>query len=97
MIYTKPGPIPLKFYPLSWMDPGFPIGGGVDPFWRDVDLQSRHFSVKMCVKTKELGVVGGGMCRKILDVDLPMNFSPGPVKCHFEFLCLKLGLLDSSG
>ena len=41
-------------------DPGFPIGGhgsvrgGMDP-------QHRHFLVKMYVKMKELGPVGGGV------------------------------------
>ena len=41
-------------------DPGFPKGGGVDPFWRGLDLRHGRFSVKMYVKTKELGPVGGG-------------------------------------
>ena len=40
-------------------DPGFPVGGDVDPFRGDMDLCNGHFSVKMCVKTKELGPVGG--------------------------------------
>ena len=39
-------------------DPGFPVGG-VDPFWRGMDFCQRCFSVKMYVKTKELGPVGG--------------------------------------
>ena len=37
-------------------DPVFPIGG-VDPLG-GVDLQRGHFSVKMYVKTKDLGPVG---------------------------------------
>ena len=37
--------------------PGFPIGG-VDPLG-GVDPRCGHFSVKMCVKTKELGPIGG--------------------------------------
>ena len=40
-------------------DPGFPVGGGVDPFWRGFGLRRRHFSLKMYAKTKELGLVGG--------------------------------------
>ena len=34
----------------------------MDPFWEGVGLQHRHFSVKMYVKTKESGPVGG-MCQ----------------------------------
>ena len=34
-------------------------GGGVDPFWGGFGLQRGHLSVKMYVKTKELGPVGG--------------------------------------
>ena len=41
------------------MDPGFPAGG-IDPLG-DVDLQCGCFSVKMYVKAKELGPVGGGV------------------------------------
>ena len=37
----------------SVADSGFPVGG--------VDLQRRHFSVKMYAKTKELGPIGGGV------------------------------------
>ena len=42
----------------SGPDPGFSVGG-VDPFWGGFALQHGHFSVKMYVKTKELGPVGG--------------------------------------
>ena len=53
-----------KFHPtrLSGPDPGFSVGGGgVGPFWGGFGLQHGHFSVKMYVKTKELGPVGGGV------------------------------------
>ena len=43
----------LQEYPVA--DPGFPIGGG-----GGTDLRCGHFSVKTCVKTKELDPVGGG-------------------------------------
>ena len=60
---------------LPGVDPGFPVGG-VNPFWGGggVDLRRGHFSVKMYVKTKELGPVGGGgsVRRKIFYVDPPM-------------------------
>ena len=39
-------------------DPGFPMGG-VDPLWGGMDPQHGCFSVKMYVKMKELGPVGG--------------------------------------
>ena len=41
-------------------DPGFPLWGHGPIFWEGMDLRYRHFSVKMCVKMKELGPVGGG-------------------------------------
>ena len=40
-------------------DPGFPVGGHA-PVKGGVDLRHGHFSVKMYVKTKELGPMGGG-------------------------------------
>ena len=41
-------------------DPGFPVGGGGRaPVRRGVDLRRWHFTVKMYVKTKELGPIGG--------------------------------------
>ena len=43
-----------------------------------MDLQCRGFSVKMYVKTKELGPIGG-VCQKILYVDLPMEMFCFPV------------------
>ena len=39
-------------------DPGFPVGGRA-PIRGGVDLQCGHFLVKMYVKTKELGPMGG--------------------------------------
>ena len=54
---------------LAGADPGFPVGGR-GPVLGGVDLRRRSFSVKMYVKTKELGLVGG-VCRKILHVDPP--------------------------
>ena len=47
-------------------DPGFPVGGG-----GGVDLRCGCFSVKMYVKTKELGPVGG--VRWAGPLDLPMQ------------------------
>ena len=44
-------------------DPGFPVGF-VDPFWGRMDLRHGRFSVKMYVKTKELGPVGGVVRQK---------------------------------
>ena len=44
--------------PQAVADPGFPIGG-CGPIWGAVDLQQGCFSVKMYVKMKELGPVGG--------------------------------------
>ena len=41
-------------------DPGFPVGGHA-PIRGGVDLQRRHFLVKMYVKTKELGPIGDGV------------------------------------
>ena len=46
--------------------------GGVDPFWGGFGPQRGHFSVKMYVKTKELGPVGGGM-RRHAPLDPPMR------------------------
>ena len=40
-------------------DPGFPVGD-IDPLG-GVNLQHERFMVKMYVKTKELGPVGGGV------------------------------------
>ena len=39
-------------------DPGFPVGGRA-PVRGGVDLRHGHFSVKMYVKMKELGPIGG--------------------------------------
>ena len=55
-------------------DSGFPVVGKWTPFWKGVDLRCGGFSVKMYVKMKELGSVGGGgVRRKILYVDPPME------------------------
>ena len=43
---------------MSVADPGFPMGGGVDPLG-GVDLRHRRFSAKMYAKMKELGPIGG--------------------------------------
>ena len=40
-------------------DPGFPVGRRA-PVRGGVDLRCGHFSVKMYVKTKELGPMDGG-------------------------------------
>ena len=46
--------------------------GGVHPLGRGgVDLRHGHFSVKMYVKTKELGPIGGGV-RPARPIDPPM-------------------------
>ena len=45
--------------------------GGVDPFWGGFGLQHGHFSVKMYVKTKELGPVRG--VHRHAPPDLPMG------------------------
>ena len=45
---------------VSGPNPGFSVGGGVNPFSGGFGLQRGHFSVKMYAKTKELGPVGGG-------------------------------------
>ena len=44
--------------------------GGLDPFWGGFGLQRGHFPVKMYVKTKEWGPVGGHVLARPLD--LPM-------------------------
>ena len=46
-------------------------GGGRAPVRGGMDLQRRHFLVKMYVKTKELGTIGGGMC-PAHPLDMPM-------------------------
>ena len=43
---------------ITVADPGFPVGGGVDPLG-GVDLRHGCFLAKMYAKTKELGPVGG--------------------------------------
>ena len=52
-------------------DPGFPVGGGVDPLGEGVDLRRGRFSPKMYAKTKELGAVGGA-CAGHAPLDPPM-------------------------
>ena len=60
----------------------------MDPFMRGwvVDLRCRRFLMKMCVKTKELGPMGGGgsVRHKIFYVDPPME-------CQIQDTCLILG------
>ena len=46
--------------------------GGVHPLGRGVDLRHGHFSVKMYVKTKELGPIGGA-CAGHAPLDPPMH------------------------
>ena len=48
-----------RFY-ISVVDPGFPVGCGTNPVWGDTNIRRGCFSVKMYVKMKELGPVGGG-------------------------------------
>ena len=48
---------------LSGPDPGFSVGGGRGPILGGFWPPTWHFSVKMYVKMKELGPVGGGVCR----------------------------------
>ena len=55
----------------SGADLGFSVGGGLDPFLGWHGPPTRCFLVKMYVKMKELGPVGG-VHRKILYVDPPM-------------------------
>ena len=78
-------------------DPGFPMGG-VDPFWWGVDLRCRPFSVKMYVKTKELGPMGeGGVRRKILYVDSPMKKIQQNVLCPYSTVWWTFVLFDLFG
>ena len=46
--------------PIAVADPGFPVGGRA-PVRGGMDLRRRCFSVKMYVKMKELGPIGGGV------------------------------------
>ena len=52
-------------------DPGFPRGGH-GRIW-GVGLQRGHFSVKMYVKTKELGPVGGPCAVRLCFVNIVWN------------------------
>ena len=52
------------------VDHGFPVGGH-GPVRGDVDLWCGHFLVKMYVKMKELGPVGGGV-HQACPLDVPM-------------------------
>ena len=56
---------------LSVADPGFPIGG-VHPLGGVMDLRHGHFLVKMYVKMKELGPIGGA-CAGHAPLDPPMT------------------------
>ena len=55
----------------SVADPGFPVGGRA-PVRGGVDLRRGHFSVKMYVKTKELGPIGGTRAPGTPPPDPPM-------------------------
>ena len=46
----------------QWRIQDFPRGG-VHPLVKGVDLRCGHFLVKMYAKTKELGPIGGDVCR----------------------------------
>ena len=52
------------------MDPGFPVGG-VHPLGEVWTSDMGIFLLKMYVKTKELGLIGGGM-RPACPLDPPM-------------------------
>ena len=68
-LFTK-----MNHKPIAVADPGFPIGGGgVHPLGEGVDLRHGHFSVKMYVKMKELGPIGGGACTGHAPLDPPMH------------------------
>ena len=62
---------------LAGVDPGFPIGGAPTLIGGGTNLQHRCFLVKTYVKTKEFGPVWGGMCQKLLYVDLPLPSTSG--------------------
>ena len=57
-------------------DPGFPIGGGVDLVGGGVDSWGSYVSKILCVKTKELGPLGGAHTWHI-PLDLPMYRQAG--------------------
>ena len=56
----------------------------MDPFWGGMDLPRRHFLVKMFVKTKELGPIGGGRA--------PDNFVSRSANANIGFLCVSIYL-----
>ena len=58
--------------PATVADPGFPVGGRA-PIRGGVDLQCGCFLVKMYVKTKELGPIGGA-CTWHTPLDPPMCY-----------------------
>ena len=47
-----------EYFSCAVANPGFPIGGACTR-WGGMDLRCGHFLVKMYVKTKELGPIGG--------------------------------------
>ena len=53
----------MNQYYIPVVDPGFPVGGGVDPLGGR-GLQCRCSSVKMYAKMKELGPIAGGACAR---------------------------------
>ena len=65
---------------MTVADPGFPVGGGVHLLGGDVDLRRGHFSVKMYMKTKELGPIGGHAPGTPPPLDPPMHDKPNQVR-----------------
>ena len=53
------------------VDPGFPVGGGVDLVGGGVDSRGGYVPKILYVKTKELGPLGG-VCARRAPLDLPM-------------------------
>ena len=75
----------IPFCTIQWHIQDFLLrGGGAGPWGGGADLQRRHFSVKMYVKTKELdpfgsGDVPGTTPRSANDISI-ISF------CNFQFL-----------
>ena len=74
---------------IQWSvaDPGFPVGWRA-PVRGGVDLRRGHFSVKMYVKTKELGPIGGHV-PGMPPLDPPkvvVSASPPPISFIFAYV-----------